>query len=295
MVNNANKSSNRVAEPSAAKSVDTTGSAGAKATTNKHQSAGEKRFQDQRSEREYNREAKRRAYGLEIDNLDKLILFRSTHGYWKMGGVSALEFYYHIAEKAGYYNAILNPDRDFYSKFPDGVISIKALTTFDQRLSQLGITFDCEDAGVRIYKLGYAINEKDLAEMRNERRTLLKRANQNVAPKVINAELYAKLKMLLRTAYAKVKKMDSIDREFLGNRTLQAIRQAILLYTQYCNADEPDKQLLCKMEQILRAMMADSMMYVEVGIWDPRHCVSEYQDQILDTVTLVRKELNIAK
>lgn len=257
-----------------------------------HTSLGEKRFKDQTAEREYNREAKRRAYALELDNTDKLILFRSTHGYWKMGGVSALEFYYNIAEQAGYARTVINSDTDYYNKFADGVISIKDLGRFDQRMAKLNITFDHEDDGVRLYNLGRTISRKDIESMRNERRALLQRANQNALPKVMNAELYAKLKSLLRTTYIKVKKMDPVDREFLGDRTLQAMRKMLQYYSSYCNSGKADVQSLYNMRKIVDVLLADSLMYIETGIWDPRKCISMYQDQIVDIKTLLNKELS---
>lgn len=258
-------------------------------------SEGEKRYYDQRAEREFCREAKRRAFALEMDNNSQLILFRSMQNYWKMGGVSALEYYYHIAQKIGVPSVAIHSDRDLYSRFKDGIVSIRFLSKFDERLGKVGIKFDKEESGVRIYNLGYTLTRDSIEEMRNERITLLRRANQNVLPKDVNPDIYAKLKRLLQIVYAKAKKMNVIDRAFLGDRTLVALRQSVLYYVRYCNSGQTDKLLLRKIDEILRTALVDSMLFVELNIWDMRHCVSEYQDLIIDVITLINSELKHAK
>lgn len=264
-----------------------------KSNDTKHVSNESKKdFEDRESEREHCREAKRRAKALEENNDSTLILFCSTRGYWKMGGVSALEFFYNIATKAQYYNSMLLPDRDFYSKFREGVISIRDIKSFDARMNKLGIEFDHEEAGVRIYNLGYKISKKDIDEMRNERQTLLKRANQNVVPKVIDASLYAKLKSLIAMVYAKYAKMSQPEREFLGTTTVTLARKAFHDYIAFCNSEEPKPKLLEELIKVMKAMMADSAIYMETKIWDARHCVSQYQDLMLDIITLASKDLS---
>ena len=96
--------------------------------------------------------AKEKAYAFELKNRSKILLFYSGEGWYKMGGNSALIYLHLLAPKFGL-NPKLKPDRDFYHKFPDGIISIRDLEAVKTTFAAHKIKLVAEDDDLIVFDL----------------------------------------------------------------------------------------------------------------------------------------------
>lgn len=104
----------------------------------------DKKAQEGREEKRRYERLKEAVKEDEQRNINKIILFRSGGDWWKLGGNSALFYFYILAPKLKIEPRLVM-DSDFHSRFKDGIISISDVKLFKKRMADLGVKIERED------------------------------------------------------------------------------------------------------------------------------------------------------
>lgn len=173
-------------------------------------------------------EAKKRAFEMEKGNNDKLIVFIAKGGWYKMGGRSALIYYHTLAKRLGL-KPQLNPDTDFFSKFKEGIVSIRDIDTLRKNLWKLKISkntkLSTENGELVVFDLGYKISEEDFEIMMKSEETRKKKINKMILPKVVMPQAHAESLALSKALYSHCRKMNKVDRELFSTEIFGHIRR----------------------------------------------------------------------
>ena len=185
-------------------------------------------------------EIKEKVVALEEGNRKNLILFKSTGNWYKMGGNSALFYYYDIAPRVGV-SPKLQSDRDYYSKFEHGVISIRDIKAFGVKMSLIDVRLDkkqTEGEDIIVYTLPNTYTEEEIARLMNVEK--VKHDQFNAIVKVVNCrpKYYTDLRIATKKIYEFVRKSEPILRGTLGKDLFNNMRAANVSYLSYTRGAE---------------------------------------------------------
>lgn len=175
----------------------------------------------------------------ERKNDSTLMLFRSKSDpksgtmWWKMGGFSALFYYYKVSKRLKL-EPHIKVDSDFKGgdKFFTGVISIQNMALFEKRMKSLKIYKDDVHSTkyITIFRLGYKVPREDIIALRDAEEAKLKKLNSVCEPKVIAPDVLNAMNMVTQILYNKLQKCSAIDREFILMDTARRMRGAVENY-----------------------------------------------------------------
>ena len=232
---------------------------------------------------------KAEVFEFEKRNKSKLVAFQSKGGWWKMGGNSALFYYHQVAPRIGA-EPKLNPDRDFYSKFSTGIISIKDLPKLTEKLKEVGIEKVKDAEMIKIFDLGYVTSDEEITTLKKAEGAKRKKVNQVVLPKVVLPDIHVHLMEMSQIAYNQFRNADPMQREYLAADFAKEMRDIttgfILMAKGEIECTEGLMQIksgLVKIEVMLKLAM-------ELKIWKLDACV-RFSDLLIDTNNLVGKEI----
>ena len=237
---------------------------------------------------------KYRVYAMEQENRSHLILFRSTNGWWKMGGISALYYAHYVAKRIDR-KANVFPDGDFFSKFWTGVVSIRNLDSLEDKLRTLKIyrNLKLSTEGVVVFDLGVKIGEQTVNELLHMRENQERQLNTMVMPESVMPGLYMALLEGLKITVHANDHIPAHMREQLGNQMTERARTTVVNYLLMSRGVAKKEEMLKKILLSVEMLMGDAKIMGELDIWTMPRCI-EAAKQWLDARKLIRKELGMA-
>lgn len=230
-----------------------------------------------RTERARIEEIKAEVLKFEKTNVNRIVLWRCTGTFWKMGGNSALIYKERIAKrlKMTRLPRLVN-DTDFFSKFKTGVISIRDINALEKRLKQLKIYPVIWQKDYVSFDLGYSLSEAEINALKKLDRTRREQINQIIAPKVTYPDVYSKLKIVQVDIYYMVSGMDHIGRELVGGSMVQKMRFVMNRYFLMTNGEIAEKEgltqmyegvcdLIYRLGEILELGLAETTRALRIG------------------------------
>lgn len=233
--------------------------------------------------------AKEFAYTYEITNNRTLLLFYSGEGWWKMGGNSAL-FYTHLIAPRLNIKASLKPDRDFYSKFMDGIVSIRDYSALKMNLKKLGIIVKEENELWTMFDLSFKVSQAELNNIRSIREDKIEQINQIVSVKNLYPSIAALGRKIAKSLYTKTNHCSPIDRDLIMNRLTQiALENVVQIYM--ISSDGKDqvetlKTVLKRNEKIKTYLM----LMMEITAFTPEE-ILVIENDLVDMNTQIKAEL----
>lgn len=233
--------------------------------------------------------AKEFAYDFEQTNNRSLVVFYSGEGWWKMGGNSAL-FYAHLVAPRLSIKASLKPDRDFYFKFIDGIVSIKDFSGLKRNLKTMKILPKEETELWTIFDLGFKVSKAELDNIHNIREDRINQVNQIVQAKKLYPSIAALGRKIAKALYTKANHATPVDREIIMNRLTQiAFENVVQIYLISTETLPPVEtlQTVVKRNEKLKAYL---MLMMEITAFEPEDILALEAD-LVDMNTQIKTEL----
>ncbi len=215
------------------------------------------------------------------------MVFYSGDGWWKMGGNSALYYCYLVTPRLGIKTA-LKPDRDFYSKFMDGVISIRNYDVLKSNLKALNIKVEEEAELWSVFDLGYKVSKSEMDNILNIREDRINQINQIVDTKNLYPSIAALGRKIAKNLYTKCNHATPVEREIFLNRLTQAAFENV---TQIYLLSNDESQLLIDTLHIVEKrnekIKVQLMLMMEISIFEPEEIMALETD-ITDMNTQIK-------
>ena len=159
---------------------------------------------------------KSQVFKLEKDNHNHIYAFRSTDGWWKVGGNSALFLKYRVAKRLKL-KYELRTDRDFYYNFRDGVIPIKNVEKLEENLKQLRIFKKGVELGYVVFDIPFGpVSDEQIKEMRHMERTALRELNKIISPGDLLVKTLPQARIVQKSLFEACRKLDEPSRDLIG-------------------------------------------------------------------------------
>ena len=182
--------------------------------------------------------AKRIVKDYEKTNNDKIILFKSrgetSDEWYKAGGNSALFYKYFVAKRLGR-TAHIIPDNEWQYQFKNKIVSIRFLEKLNTDIQCLGYkpyTVLDEGHGIVAFSLKKALTSDEIDALKKQETKSLDAIRTIAVPKTLNPELYNASIQLCRQLPSKIRSMDPVYRELLGNEILKQAEKVLQTYSQ---------------------------------------------------------------
>lgn len=213
---------------------------------------------------------KRKMVKFEKDNYNCIAFMRGMDGYWLAGGHSAVIYYNKIMPELGLCNTF-RKDNDFEVRFPDGVISVKKIKKYKEKLVESkyiepkvvekpdGVVFKLKDALTpEMYEV-LARSE----EIRREKLLNLV-SSSAVMPKTLMA-----LRDVMKFAYNGVMKhSDKEVREYLTYRLIDYARLALVSFMKGCKSKQEFSECMNRVEVMLNNILVELYVIEASTAWE---------------------------
>lgn len=196
-----------------------------------------------RADREMAKKIKAEVFQLEKKNDSHLYVFRSTEGWWKIGGRSALFFKYRVCPKIGLKYELRN-DRDFYYSFREGIISIKSPESLEEKLKSLKIYKKGVEKGYIVFDLPFGpISDEQVKEMRNLEKDTLREINTIVNPAEVLIKTLPQARLVQKSLFELCRKLDEPTRELIGRDIVHLSNNMMDRILCVCKGSIPKRSL----------------------------------------------------
>ena len=231
-------------------------------------------------------------YVLEFEksNYKYLVLMRSTNGFYKIFGHSALYYTYSLAPKLNLV-AHLQDDKDFTSKSNEGFVSIKNLQALTDALATLNIKLiktKNTTGDFLVYKFPWQFTNQQITNYAEQNLTKLQKFNHIVIVDNIIPILFLQIEELLKAVYENVRGMNGpIEREAFGYQIIKKTTHMAHLYLGLANGYIPKLNCLKQIKSDLKIVKYQTKILADLKIWTPKTCarIGEIIIKIQDIVT----------
>ena len=206
----------------------------------------------------------------EKNNRNYIIAYSYKSGWWRLGGTSALYYYYVLAPKIGHTTAKKTVDTDYYSKWPGGVVSFNGLQTLRDKLKKANVIEDHKENDKLIYfKLSHPITEDTIKHLHELDAAAFNEANQLLVPRLAYPNFYAELRELAKTITETVRKLNPVDREIFGLSVAQYAERTKIDFILYVNGYLDAKTFFVGATKHLRYCQAWLKAVQDYELFDP--------------------------
>ena len=219
--------------------------------------------------------AKRKAHVMLLEefNDDSIIVFKSIDEPWhKIGWNSALIYAYDVAIRACKKKDLptIRKDTDHEVRSPDGIIFLRSLKKFINRLRDIGI-MDYEEMpdGIYIFKVKKKYTKTEIKEFRNLKYQSGDELLSMSAEKRVYPELRGLIVKATATILPKCKKIHNFYQMTLGKHVADAISDMNYAYFDLANRRGEKKDHLVRIVESANLVLADLTMLQELGLWHP--------------------------
>lgn len=258
-----------------------------KSNTNHHSGISGEAADKTKAERRRHELIKAEVFEFEKKNRSKLVAFKSTDAWWKFGGTSALLYAKHVGPRIKK-DPKIRPDRDFYSKFIEGVVSIKNIDTLTRELKGIGIKLIEDGKERKIFELGQKFSEEEIEAMKNEDKVLKGQLNQLITPAVTFPNLFAHLRTLNETARTKQRGAAQTDRTYIMDDFAKDTRDAVAVYLEMAMGYKEEETALIEIRKILEKIRVKLAIISELKIMDIRASL-RFAEKLIEAQILVKE------
>ncbi|MBQ3309239.1 hypothetical protein IJG78_01020 [Candidatus Saccharibacteria bacterium] len=234
-------------------------------------------------------EIKSKVFEMEMTNNSRVIVFSSGPGWYKIGGKSALIYVHMLAPRIGIEPSI-KIDRDFYSKFEEGIVSIRHLDLLKENFEKIGVKVESETSEMVIFKLEKPVTKTEMRTIKNIRDEREQRVNQIVETKKVYPSISALMRKInqdMRNKYihcagndrtyiiedlAKTTLKSTVDLTLISNGVIEARNGLLVIY---------------KRNEELKAYLMNLM---ELGIFEVKETL-RMENDLVDVNTMIKAEL----
>lgn len=220
-----------------------------------------------RAKAQHLRDIKAKIYELEKTNYDKLYLFESRNNWHKFGGHSALIYASLLAPRLKV-KAKIRADSDFYSKFHDGVVSIKDVKALEKHLKELKIYASYHGKSYTIYDLYDKVSPETIDQLRHQEEIRREQLNAIIMPKIVAPSVNAKIHEILQTVYTNHRKACPTDRDFIINDIVGQVKRLHDSYLTMSNGFISEKDGVSRMLVSVNHILNSLDIIDSRNIWD---------------------------
>ncbi len=230
----------------------------------------------------------------EETNYGYLALMRSTGGYYKMFGNSALFYVNSIAVKLGL-KANLQTDGDYTVKSVNGFVSVRDIDKLESALETINVQKKqtknkCGD--FVFFELPWKFTEKQLRNYIDNNDYKMRHFNHVVMVDDAMPSLFVQLEELTKAVYENVRNMPSvIEREGFGYRMISGCTRMVHLYMDLTNGLINKKECLDNIKLELKYVKYQTKILADLRIWQPKTS-ARIGDIIIKIQDIVIKENN---
>ena len=226
---------------------------------------------------------KRKAIDLESRNFQHLVLWPASdkdinekYQFYNMGGNSAIIYVHEIGPRIKR-KPTLRVDLDHgKEKFHSGVCSIGNLPLFIEKMKEIGIKQVESTKGYEdfvFFKLNREYSQAEIRRMLREEQKRLDALNKLLYAQVMYPDIHRLILDLKKIIPSKVKNMDSVYREVVGVRLIDALLELIKTYSQMAHGDIDELEGARKMLLDVDMILAEVSMMNELRQWDVTACI----------------------
>lgn len=211
----------------------------------------------------------------EKTNYNHIAMMRSTHGFYKIFGHSALFYANDVAPKLGL-TANLQTDGDFKAKSENGFISLRDPESLIEPLAKLGIkkikTHNTTGDFI-LFKLPWNYTEDQIIELSENSHFAMRNFNHIVIVDNIIPILYVQITELTKAIYENVRGMAGpVEREAFGYSCIEKASEMGRIYIAMANSRINQADGFQKIKAALNYIKAETKILADLKIWSPRVC-----------------------
>ena len=195
------------------------------------------------------RRTKKKVIELERKNLGYLILFPASdkdtnkRKFYNMGGNSAIIYVHELAPRIKR-KAVLRRDMDSCNddeKFHCGICSVLDIDGLETRLAEIGVKRLDMQGELIFFKLAREYSRDEIRNMLKIEQKRLDALNKVLYSNVLYPDIHRQILELKRIIPSKVKNMDKIYREIIGQEAIKSLMILVKYYTQMAHGDINEK------------------------------------------------------
>lgn len=232
---------------------------------------------------------KSKVFEMEMTNNSRVIVFSSGPGWYKIGGKSALIYVHMLAPRIGIEPSI-KIDRDFYSKFEEGIVSIRHLDLLKENFEKIGVKVESETSEMVIFKLEKPVTKTEMRTIKNIRDEREQRVNQIVETKKVYPSISALMRKINQDMRNKYIHCTGNDRTYiiedLAKTTLKSTVDLTLISNGVIEA-RSGLLVIYKRNEELKAYLMNLM---ELGIFEVKETL-RMENDLVDVNTMIKAEL----
>ena len=215
------------------------------------------------------------AMQFEKNNYSCLLFLRSTHGYYKLFGHSALFYTYNVAPKLNL-EVKLQSDGDYVAKSEDGFVSIRNFERVAERLRTMDIQkvrTKNQTGDFMVFKLPWVFTEDQLTDLIENNHFRMRNFNHVVMVDNIIPVLFIQLEELLKAIYENVRGMGGpIEREGFGYQLIEATTAMLHCYLDLANGLISKEDCFKQLRMKLNFIKYQVKLITDLKIWLPKTC-----------------------
>ncbi|MBQ3469593.1 hypothetical protein IJH16_01310 [Candidatus Saccharibacteria bacterium] len=232
---------------------------------------------------------KSKVFEAEQNNYDKVIVFASGPGWYKIGGNSAMIYTHMLAPQIGIKPSI-KEDRDFYSKFDDGIVSIRHLDLLRENLERIGVKVVSEDPDMVIFELPKPLSKQELKTIRNVRKEREQRVNQIVRTKELYPSIAALMRSINQQIYSKYIHCTPHARTYIVESLARETLKSLVDITEIATGEMPAKETLGAIRRRNERLKVELMILMDMGIFEAEETL-RLENNLVDANTQIKSEL----
>ena len=219
-----------------------------------------KKLSEQRAR---SKKIKEKVFEFEKRNLSKLVLYVSIgEDWWKMGGHSALIYHNVIAPRMRI-DSKLREDKDLFSTFKTGVVSIHGIENFIEKMkndpnTQAKVTH--QDNDMVVLELKEKFTAEDIKRFEAVEKVQREMLNKIIDAGNVNPKLAVMIIDAKKAAFNAVRKMAAVEREIIGRGIYEKLREMAEIYYSGGN--------LVEIGRLAKAALFDLKNIQELEVWE---------------------------
>ncbi len=234
---------------------------------------------------------KERAYQLERENNDSIIVFPAADEPWyKMGNFSALVYIFDVGLRMGKFPKI-QVDGDKGAVIFDWVAFIRDLDAFEKNMARIGYA-EVEDLGdgIKKFSLGRTYTKSEIRKLYAQVQDVLDSIRTMAKVEKVFPKVYAQLIKIFPIYYSKIKKMNIATREMIGNRIWDNLLKINSLYHAIARGKINSQTGLKEIVKYIDAIVDADIVAANISIWSPQTAV-KMSKMMIELKELVVKEI----
>lgn len=234
---------------------------------------------------------KERAYNLELENNDSIIVFPAADAPWyKMGNFSALVYVFDVGLRMGKKPKI-QIDGDKGSIVFDWVAFIRDLDLFEKAMAKIGYD-NVEDLGdgIKSFSLGRAYKKAEIRKLYSQVENVIENIRIMAKVEKVYPKVYAQLVKILPVYFSKIKKLSVTAREMFGYRIWENLLKINSIYHLIARGNVSSQSGLKEIIRYIDVIIDSDIVAANVGAWDPQTAV-KMTKMMVELKELVIKEI----